>query len=370
MNNPLYPILGTVICPLWAFALTASCIAQDTSLEVSDHYSMADFSQIKKFDAHVHANINDSAFIEQAQADNFELLTINVDYPDFPHIDEQQRIALSLTGQFPETIYFAATFSMQGWDDTGWQSAVITRLDKAIEHGAKAVKVWKNIGMSFKGADQQLVMINDPGLDPVFTHLTKHNVPVIGHQGEPHNCWLPIEQMTVNNDKQYFAAHPQYHMYLHPEMPSYAEQMAARDKMLDKHPQMQFVGAHLASLEWSVDAMAAFLDRYRDAALDLAARMGQVQAQSVDDLQKVRAFFVKYQDRIVYATDLTHSAGEEAKNFKATAHQKWLEDWRYLNTDSQFAVPEVDGIVTGLALPKVVIDKIYYLNAQRIFDLK
>jgi len=24
--------------------------------------------------------------------------------------------------------------------------------------------------------------------------------------------------MTVNNDKEYFREHPQYHMYLHPEM--------------------------------------------------------------------------------------------------------------------------------------------------------
>ncbi|WJG09602.1 amidohydrolase family protein [Aliiglaciecola sp. LCG003] len=370
MISQTYNRIATISLSLAVFILSACSSAKDTKQDTATHYSMADFATVKKIDAHVHANNGDSAFIEQAQADNFALLSINVDYPDFPDIDIQQDIALSLSKQFPETLYFAATFSMDGWDEDNWQSLVTTRLNAAVKNGAKAVKVWKNIGMSYRDENQQLVMIDNPGLDPIFSHLTQHQVPVIGHQGEPHNCWLPIEQMSVNNDKQYFAAHPQYHMYLHPEMPSYEAQMAARNNMLDKHQSMQFIGAHLASLEWSVDEMAVFLDRYPNASLDLAARMGQVQAQSVKNRQKVRAFLIQYQDRIVYATDLTYAPDEDAQTFKTTAHQKWLQDWRYLNTDTTLTVPEVDGTVTGLALPKAAIGKIYYHNAQRIFTLK
>jgi len=49
-------------------------------------------------------------------------------------------------------------------------------------------------------------------------------------------------------------------MYLHPEMPSYEDQLKARDGLLERHPKLQFTGAHLASLEWSVDELAAFLE--------------------------------------------------------------------------------------------------------------
>ncbi|MBU2878920.1 amidohydrolase family protein [Aliiglaciecola lipolytica] len=367
--NKFTASLNSILLLIIATTLISCSHSKAGKDEMSDHYTMSDFASVKKFDTHVHANKQATAFIEQAQADNFELLTINVDYPDFPPIDEQQAIALSLTQAYPKTLYFAATFSMLNWDNPSWASAVQKRLDKALANGAKAVKVWKNIGMSFRDSEQQLVMIDDAGLDPIFNHLSQLHVPVIGHQGEPHNCWLPIEQMSVNNDKQYFAAHPQYHMYLHPEMPSYEAQMLARNNMLDKHPKMRFIGAHLASLEWSVDAMSEFLQRYPDATIDLAARMGQVQAQSVNDLNKVRAFFITYQDRILYATDLTHSSEAADQEFKNSVHQKWLEDWRYLNTDSEFTVPEVDGIVTGLKLPKEVIDKIYYHNARRVFSI-
>jgi hypothetical protein len=36
-------------------------------------------------------------------------------------------------------------------------------------------------------------------------------------------------KMTVRSDKSYFSANPQYHMFLHPEYPSYEDQINARD---------------------------------------------------------------------------------------------------------------------------------------------
>ena len=41
-------------------------------------------------------------------------------------------------------------------------------------------------------------------------------------------CWLPLDSMTVNGDRNYYRNHPQYHMYQHPENPSYEELIAAR----------------------------------------------------------------------------------------------------------------------------------------------
>ena len=52
-------------------------------------YTAADFAQVRKFDAHVHANTDDHRFLDIAAKDGFELLSINVDYPDFPAMDRQ-----------------------------------------------------------------------------------------------------------------------------------------------------------------------------------------------------------------------------------------------------------------------------------------
>ncbi len=330
-------------------------------------YSIDDFAALEKIDIHVHINSPDSALIDQARADGFRLLTINVDYPDFPPLADQLRIAEAHAAANPALVAFAASFSMRGWDDPDWQQRVIHELDAAFAAGAVAVKVWKNIGMDFRDATGRLVMIDDPRFDAVFDFLRRRQRVLIGHEGEPHNCWLPLSEMTVNNDREYFREHPQYHMFLHPELPSYEQQMAARDRMLAKNPGLKFMGAHLASLEWSVDRLAQFLDRFPDAVVDLAARMGQVQYQSNRDRDKVRRFFIRYQDRLLYGTDVEQEPGGDSQALRRDVHATWLRDWRYLNTDETQRVPELDAPVRGLHLPKNVIRKIYSGNALRWF---
>jgi predicted TIM-barrel fold metal-dependent hydrolase len=192
---------------------------------------------------------------------------------------------------------------------------------------------------------------------------------LIAHQGEPHNCWLPLDQMTTDNDREYFANHPQYHMYLHPEMPGYEDQISHRDAFVAAHPQLRFVGAHLGSLEYDVDRIAAFLDRYPNANVDMAARMSQVQYQSVRDYDKVRNFFIKYQDRLLYGTDLTLNPDTNPADFRREAHDFWTRDWRYLATGESQRVDVIKAEARGLALPRAVIDKIYYANSKRAFAL-
>ena len=332
-------------------------------------YAMEDFAQVRKFDAHVHANSSSRALLEQARADGFEVLSINVDYPAFPPVAEQHAAALALADADPARFHWAATFTMEGYGTPAWSARLGSALAQAVGQGAKAVKVWKNIGMVERDPDGRLLRIDDPGMAPLAGHVQALGVPLIVHQGEPHNCWLPLEQMTTENDREYFANHPEYHMYLQPEMPGYEELMAARDRFLDAHPKLSVVGAHLASLEWDVDRLAAFLDRFPTATVDLAARMAQVQHQSVRDHGRVRDFFIRYQDRLLYGTDLTQGPDADPAEFRSQAAAVWRSDWRYLATAEIQRIDTIDADVPGLALPREVIDRIYWNNAARVFGL-
>jgi predicted TIM-barrel fold metal-dependent hydrolase len=331
------------------------------------YYTMEDFTKIKKIDSHVHYNSDDTTLIDQAKSDNFRLLTINTDYPDFPPIQKQQEIAASLLRSSPDIIAYASTFYMKGWDDPQWLENTIKHLDSTFNDGAIAVKVWKNIGMDFRDKNGKIVMIDDPKFDPIFTHLKEIKIPLLGHQGEPRECWLPFDKMVIQDSKDYFKDHPQYHMYLHPEMPSYEDQMRARDNMVNKNKNIVFVAVHLASLEWSVDELAKFLDRFPNAVTDVAARMNQLQYQTKINREKVKQFFIKYQDRILYATDTTFDPGGDNEEFKREVHKVWLNDWKYLVTDSTMSIRDFEGEFKGLKLSTTVIDKIYRLNAERIF---
>jgi predicted TIM-barrel fold metal-dependent hydrolase len=262
---------------------------------------------------------------------------------------------------------YAATFRMEGWDRPDWVNSTIGYLDSSFAEGAVAVKFWKNIGMVFRDASGRLVMIDDKKFDPVIDHLVGKNAAVVFHCGEPRDCWLPVEKMMSNDMKEYFGHHPQYHMVLHPDMPSYEDQIAARNAMLGKNPHVKFVGAHVGSLEWSVDEVAKFFDRFPNATVDLAARMDYIQIQSQRDFQKVYDFFTKYQDRILYGSDLIVNPQDDPKGAKQAIHDKWLSDWVYLATDSMMTVGNITGPFRGLALPGEVVDKLYCKNAERMF---
>jgi predicted TIM-barrel fold metal-dependent hydrolase len=173
--------------------------------------------------------------------------------------------------------------------------------------------------------------------------------------------------MTVKNDRDYFSKHPEYHMYLHPEFPSYEDQINAKNRLLDKNPGLRFDGAHLGSLEWSVDAMAEHLDRYPNVALDMAERISHLQYQSQRDRQKVIDFFTKYQDRLLYATDIWQEENANLDQLKEYVTNTWTNHWTYFATDSTMTAPEIDGNFQGLKLPKTIVDKIYRLNAEKWF---
>jgi predicted TIM-barrel fold metal-dependent hydrolase len=325
---------------------------------------MDDFASVEKIDAHYHIYSSESVSMEQAQKDNFKLLSINTHSGSCERVVEAHQWLKSLNSIYPAEFEFTTTFCLDGWDDPGWKENTISWIDKCIDDGAISVKVWKNIGMEFRDKDSVLIMIDDPKFNAVFEHIAALGIPLVGHLGEPKACWQPIEQMQANNNKNYFKNNPQYHMYLHPEYPTYEEQMAARDRMLEKNPDMVFIGCHLASLEWNVDTLAEWLNRFPNTAVDMAARMGDLFYQTRDDYKKVRNFFIKYQDRLLYGTDIIDRGGDK-EAFHKRMHETWLRDWEYLVTDNKMSSNLIEGEFNGLELPKEVVDKIYTKNTKK-----
>ena len=351
-------VLGTVL----SLFVTMNALSAE-----APRYTLDDFARIEKIDTHVHLHGELPLFLAQATQDNFRLLTINVNYSAFPPLAQQRADALALRAQAKERVAFVATFDAANSSRRGWLEATQRELDQAFEQGAVGVKVWKDIGMQQRDADGHAVTIDDARFEPIFNSLEHRHTVVLGHLGEPRNAWLPLDAMTTRGDREYFTEHPEYHMFAHPEWPSYEQQLAARDRVLDRHPKLQFVALHLASLEWSVERIAEFLRKYPQASVDLAARLVHLKLQASQDRDKVRRFFIEFQDRIVYATDLTRLPEQPDAAFATEAHDVWIDDWRFLTGDEPLESKEFDAPFIGLALPREVVDKIYSGNAHRIF---
>jgi hypothetical protein len=335
----------------------------------SAYYTNEDFVTVKKIDTHIHINSESTAFADQAKVDNFLLLDVSVDVPDHPNVLEQQRLALVQIKLNPDQVKYITAFDLHGWDSANWADKTIAQLKTSFDNGALGIKLWKSIGMVYKDSSDNFIMIDNPKFDPVIQFIIDQDKTVMGHLGEPKNCWLPLEQMTVNNDREYFKEHPEYHMFLHPEYPSYEDQINARDRFLERHPHMRFVGAHLGSLEWDVDELAKRLDKFPNMAVDMAARISHLQHQTVLDREKVRRFILKYQDRLTYGSDSGISDTTHLHQQKKNLHETWLAHWKYFVTNEVMKDTDVNGEFKGLKLPKEVIDKIYGLNAIKWFKI-
>jgi predicted TIM-barrel fold metal-dependent hydrolase len=358
------------ICVLALFGTAAAAggaTAAPLGNSAPHYYTLADFQRVEKIDAHMHVSGRADRLIARAIADHFRILTINVDAPDYPPIGEQRGFAVSLRERYPGRVAFAATFSVEGFQSPGWSAAALRDIDAAVAQGAVGVKIWKNIGMALRDADGSYVMPDDARLEPVIARLEQQHLVLLGHQAEPRNCWLPLERMTVRGDREYFAAHPQYYMYQHPEMPSQETILAARDRMLAAHPALRFDAVHLASLEWDVDRVAAFLERFPNASVDMAARLVHLEYQAASDPEKVRRFLIRYQDRVLYGSDDAYGPADDDPRAVEEVHAGWVEDWRFLVSSDRMHSEDFAAAFQGLHLPSAVVDKIYRRNAEALF---
>ncbi len=356
-----FKILNLLFCII-AFGALTSC--------QPSYYTEADYFKVPKIDAHVHFLTTDARIFEQAAKENLKFITINVNSAS--DVSIQRDTAIALIRKFPGQIHFLATFEFDTavWNTTEWEQRTIAELEKGTSGGAVGVKLWKNIGMVERDRNGRFIMVSDARFDPVISFVEQKGLPLTCHLGEPRNCWLPLDSMTVNNDRSYFTRHPEYHMFLHPEFPSYQDQLVARDSLLSKHPNLKMIGCHLASEEWSVDHLAKTLDRFPNLAVDLAARICHLQHQSIRDKEKVRDFLIKYQDRILYGTDMSYAESKLDSSFFANFHKGRLKDWNFFTGTMEMQSRDVNGTFTGLQLPKEVVDKIFYRNAVKWYQLK
>src|SRR5512134_1244728 len=118
-------------------------------------------------------------------------------------------------------------------------------------------------------------------------------------------------------------------MYMHPDRPTKEQILAARDRMTARNPGLRVIGCHLGSMEEDVAQIAGRLDRYPNFAVDTAARVLHL---AIQDREKVRTFLIRYQDRVLYATDLVAQTWDKPEQTAKRWAAEYDRDWRYFAT--------------------------------------
>ncbi|HET7212294.1 MAG TPA: amidohydrolase family protein, partial [Terriglobia bacterium] len=283
-------LLAALVVVLLNAACQNSGPKQETKTAETPAATLAAFAAVAPIDTHVHVYKDDPAFA--AMVKRLDLRMVNICViddrdPFFKSLEPQRSDELKVRKLTDGRAAFCTTFSPYGFEKPGFKGKANSQLNHDFANGAVAVKIYKVMGMEMKNKAGKYVMPDDPAFEPVYQDIAAHHITVVAHIAEPDSCWKAPDPQSP--DYSYYKEHPQEYAYAHPEWPSKATILAARDHLLAENPRLRVVGAHLGSMETDVDQIAQRFDRYPNFAVDTAAR---VQYLMMQPREKVTAFLM------------------------------------------------------------------------------
>jgi hypothetical protein len=358
-------LAGSIAQVLLGLSIVLSSAAQVPSAApaparaAEDEAALRGFAAIHPIDVHVHVFKNDAAFQKMLERLNLKLMDILVaddTNPDRKQLQPQIDDALALVRSSGGHIALCTTFDPYKIESTSFSADAMQQLDRDFALGAVAVKVWKNIGMEIKDNRGHYIMADDPRLEPIYKDIASHGKTLMTHQAEPDVAWGPPD--ASDPSWSYYQENPQWYVANRPGFPSKQKILEARDHVLANNPKLRMVGVHLGSMERDLGNIGSHLDKYPNFAIDMAARMDYLMLMPPE---KVKAFLIKYQDRVLYGTDLDLLPDAKLPGDLAEWQSTYSRDWKFLATSGTFAWQGKQ--VHGLNLPEPVLRKIFHDNA-------
>jgi Amidohydrolase len=248
-------------------------------------------------------------------------------------------------------------------------------LEKAVSAGAIALKNLKDLGLTARDMEGKLISIDDQRLFPIWERAGKLGIPVAFHTGDPVAFFQPWD--PKNERWEELKLHPEWSFADRSKYPPLETLFEQANNVYRMFPNIRFVAVHVAGYSENLKAVGSWLDQLPNLSIDTAARIGELGKHDADEGHD---FFTKYQDRIMFGTDMAfweecdvQGAGpcrdftlEEDRNF-------YNIHWRYLQTrDKQFDHPtpiQGNWKIDGIGLEDQVLRKIYWDNAFRFYQL-
>jgi predicted TIM-barrel fold metal-dependent hydrolase len=356
--------MRTLLTPL----LLALVVVTPGRLAAADESAPA-YEAILKIDAHSHFFEDRAEFHEFFRRSNIRTINVCVVGTDGKLLDAMHRIAIDLYQKHPKLYAFESSFDLLRRNEATYLQDTLAHLDRTFKLGAVGVKIWKEIGMDIKRPDGTFAMPDDAMFDPIYSFIAKRGKVLHAHLAEPLDAWLPLDKDSAHY--HYYSQNLQWHLHGRPGFPSHATIIAARDRIMEKHPTLVVLGAHLGSLERDLEGIAARLDKYPNFYIEVSARTPDLVRHPSD---KVRALLIKYQDRFLYGADEGWKPFRDGPVTDALrkGHINRLElqyraDYSYYAGSGE--ITYYNRKVQALNLPRSVLEKFYNQNAKRIFKL-
>lgn len=251
---------------------------------------------------------------------------------------------------FPNRFAVFANVDFEGVGTADWGIKAAKQLEEDVKNGAKGLKIFKSLGLRYKDISGNRVAIDDQRLDPVWAKCGELGIPVLIHAADPKSFW---DEMDSTNERWLeLKTRPRRKRSATDPAP-WEQIIKEQHNVFKKHPKTNFINAHMGWYANNLGKLGQLMDEIPNMYVGIAAVIAELGRQP----QHARAFFVKYQDRILFGKDSwkpeefpTYFRVLESNDEYFPYYKKYHAFWA----------------MYGLNLPDEVLKKVYYKNALKI----
>ncbi len=259
----------------------------------------------------------------------------------------------SIRENYPGRFLVFANVDFSGIGEAGWPEKAAAQLAEDVRNGAAGLKIFKNLGLSVKDNRGKRVAVDDPRLDAIWAKAGELKIPVLIHTADPKSFWDPLDEK--NERLMELQTHPGRQRG--PGNPAPWETLIEEQhRMFAKHPQTTFIAAHFGWYPNDLDKLDELLTRLPNVMVEMGAVIAELGRQP----RRARAFFEKYQNRILFGKDswvpseyATYFRVLETEDEYFPYHKRYHAFWR----------------MYGMGLPDNILKKVYAENAMKLFPM-
>jgi predicted TIM-barrel fold metal-dependent hydrolase len=304
-------------------------------------------------DAHSHLRrTRDSAAVVQAM-DRFGIRLI-VDLDGFWDGGLEAQMAL-YGDRYPGRFAHFLRVNLEGIDEKDFPRVAQRRIRDCAKLGACGIKFSKSLGVKFTDRQGRYVKPDDPRLKAVWETAAELNLPVTIHVADPPSFFDRVIDGAHERYEE-LAEHPNW-SYGDRPCPRFAELLDAQEALLAANPATTFIVAHVGSHAENLRNVSRMLDAYPNMNVDTAERISELGRQPYT----ARDFLIKYQNRVVYGTDLLPSVSNISGNYRFFETRDEYFPYNSLDEHNQGRWN-----IYGVFLPDEALEKIYFRNALRL----
>lgn len=261
----------------------------------------------------------------------------------------------ALYSKHPDRFEVWCGFDYTGYDKPGFGPAAVKELERCYKAGARGVGELgdKGKGLFYCKPPAWGMHLDDPRMDPLLEKCAELKLPVNIHVADPY--WMYLS-MDAKNDGLMNAY--KWRLDNQPGIVGHEGMIEILDRAVGRHPRTTFIACHFANCCYDLNRLGGLLDKHPNLYADISARYAETAAIP----RFVGQFYAKYQDRLVYGTDMHR--GAEIYRFTFRVLESADEHFYAWNV-STYHWP-----FYGLALPDPVLEKVYRTNVMKIFQTR